>query len=165
MSIQPVSHEFPPFYGTNAKVLILGTIPSPKSREHGFYYMHPQNRFWRVMADAFRQDFPETLPQRKEFLLRNRIALWDVLQSCEIDGASDASIRNARPNDLLSLLHQVPVEFIFTTGKTAEKYYNKLLRHTVGRECIPLPSTSPANCRLKYEELLKQYQKIAEVLQ
>lgn len=162
--MQTVIHELPPFCGADAQILILGTMPSPKSRELNFYYMHPQNRFWRVLADALQEDFPADLPARKAFLLRNRIALWDVLYSCEIRGASDASIRNPVPNDLDSLLRQAPIEKIYVTGKTAEKYYNKLLRDALGREATLLPSTSPANCRLTYPELFLQYQQIAEVL-
>ena len=161
--MQKVYHKFPPFFGNDAEILILGTIPSPKSREYGFYYMHPQNHFWKVLADVYKEPFPETISQRKDFLLRHRIALWDVLQSCEIDGASDASIRSAEPNDIPRLLSQAPIRKIFTTGKTAQKFYDKLLRETVGRDAICLPSTSPANCRMKYPELLLEYQQITEV--
>lgn len=161
--MQRVYHEFPPFFGGDAQILILGTIPSPKSREQGFYYMHPQNRFWRVLADVYGESLPETIPRRKEFLLRHGIALWDVLRSCEIDGASDASIRSAEPNDIPWLLEQAPIRKIYTTGKTAQKLYDKLLREPVGREAICLPSTSPANCRMQYPALLAQYRQITEV--
>lgn len=162
--METVTHEIEPFFDADSKILILGTMPSPKSREMGFYYMHPQNRFWSVIADALGEDFPETIADRKELLRRNRIALWDVLGSCEICGASDASIRNAQPNDIAGLLKKAPIERIYATGKTAEKYYNRFLRKELGREIIGLPSTSPANCRMRYEELLKEYRKIAEVL-
>ncbi len=162
--METIIHEIRPFFEADSKILILGTMPSPKSRERGFYYMHPQNRFWRVIADALGESFPETVDDRKALLRRNRIALWDVLSSCEISGASDASIRNAQPNDIAWLLRQAPIERIYATGKTAEKYYNRFLREKLGREVIGLPSTSPANCRMHYEELLKEYRVIAEVL-
>lgn len=100
-----VTHEFGAFFDKDSRVLILGTIPSPKSREQGFYYGHPQNRFWKVLADVLGEKVvPQTVEERKKFLKRNRIALWDVLESCEIKGASDVSIRNARPNDMNRIL-------------------------------------------------------------
>jgi len=162
--METIIHEIEPFYRSDSKILILGTMPSPKSRERGFYYMHPQNRFWRILADVFEEPHPETLEEKKLLLERNRIALWDVLGSCEIRGAADSSIRNAVPNDIAWLLRQAPIERIYATGKTAEKYYNRLLRDSLGREIIGLPSTSPANCRLHYEELLEKYRIITEVL-
>ncbi|MBR4078701.1 MAG: DNA-deoxyinosine glycosylase [Christensenellaceae bacterium] len=162
--METITHEIEPFFDADSKILILGTMPSPKSRERGFYYMHPQNRFWRVLSDVLGENFPETIGARKELLRRNRIALWDVLSSCEISGASDASIRNAKPNDIAWLLKQAPIGRIYATGKTAEKYYNRFLRKELGREIIGLPSTSPANCRLRYEDLLKEYRVITEVL-
>lgn len=161
--METVIHPLPPFFERDAEILILGTMPSPKSRELNFYYMHPQNRFWRVLADVFCEDFPKTLSERKALLRRNRIALWDVLASCEIRGASDATIRNPVPNDIEWLLTQAPIRRIYTTGKTAEKLYCKFLRESLGRECILLPSTSPANCRMNYSELFAQYQQLTEV--
>lgn len=162
--METIIHEIKPFYRADSKILILGTMPSPKSREYGFYYMHPQNRFWRVLADILGEPFPESITNRMQLLEKHRIALWDVLHSCEIRGASDASIRNAHPNDIAWLLQQAPIERIYATGKTAEKYYNKFLRNSLGRDIIALPSTSPANCRLSYIELAEQYRVITEVL-
>ena len=116
-----VTHEFGAFFDKDSRVLILGTIPSPKSREQGFYYGHPQNRFWKVLADVLGEKVvPQTVEERKKFLKRNRIALWDVLESCEIKGASDVSIRNARPNDMNRILQAADIRAIFVAGQSNE---------------------------------------------
>ena len=121
-----VTHEFDAFFDKDSRVLMLGTIPSPKSREQGFYYGHPQNRFWKVLADVLGEEFPQTVEERKRFLKRNHIALWDVLESCEIKGASDVSIRNARPNDMNRILQAADIRAIFATGAKAAQLYKKL---------------------------------------
>lgn len=149
-----VTHEFGAFFDKDSRVLILGTIPSPKSREQGFYYGHPQNRFWKVLADVLGEKVvPQTVEERKKFLKRNRIALWDVLESCEIKGASDVSIRNARPNDMNRILQAADIRAIFVAGTKAAKLYKKLCLPTCGVEAIQLPSTSPANCGCSDEKL------------
>ena len=155
-----VSHQLLPEYDSDSRVLILGTIPSPKSREYGFYYMHPQNRFWRALYDVFETSLSSEIAARKQFLHQHRIALWDVLASCEIAGASDASIRNPVPNDQSLILRAADIRQIFVTGKTAERFYNRLCRPSIGRECICLPSPSPANCAVSYEKILAEYRKI-----
>ena len=157
-----VTHEFDAFFDKDSRVLILGTIPSPKSREQGFYYGHPQNRFWKVLADVLDEEFPQTVEARKGFLKRNHIALWDVLESCEIKGASDVSIRNARPNDINRILQAADIRAIFVAGTKAAKLYKKLCLPTCGVEAIQLPSTSPANCRCSYGELRKAYSQICD---
>ena len=146
-----VTHEFDAFFDKDSRVLILGTIPSPKSREQGFYYGHPQNRFWKVLADVLGEEFPQTVEERKVFLKRNHIALWDVLESCEIKGASDVSIRNARPNDMNRILQAADIRAIFATGAKAAQLYKKLCFPECGVEAVRLPSTSPANCGCSYE--------------
>ena len=148
-----VTHEFDAFFDQDSRVLILGTIPSPKSREQGFYYGHPQNRFWKVLADVLGEEFPQTVEERKRFLKRNYIALWDVLESCEIKGASDVSIRNARPNDMNRILQAADIRAIFATGAKAAQLYKKLCFPECGVEAVRLPSTSPANCGCSYEKL------------
>ena len=145
MSSGYVEHVFPPEYDVDSRVLILGTIPSPKSREKQFYYMHPQNRFWRLLYDVFEEPFETEISVRKDFLKRHHIALWDVLASCEIAGASDSSIRNAKPNDLSIVLSASQVRTIFVTGKTAQRYYLKYCRAQTGQDCIYLPSPSPVS--------------------
>lgn len=159
-----VTNKFDAFYGKGAKVLILGTIPSPKSREQGFYYGHPQNRFWKVLADVLDDVVPQTVKERKDFLTRHNIALWDVLESCEIKGASDVSIRNARPNDMNRILkdEDTNIEAIFVAGTKAAKLYKKLCLPTCGVEAIQLPSTSPANCGCSYEKLREAYSQICD---
>ena len=150
--LERVEHSLRPFIFKEAKILILGTMPSPKSREVGFYYGHPQNRFWKVLATVLNQDIPSSIDEKQEFLLKNRIALWDVLASCEIDGASDATIKNIKMNDILSAKSGTDIVQIFTTGKTAYKLLVK-----GGMESVCLPSTSPANCSMKIEELVAVY--------
>ena len=114
--VMKVAHEFGPFYDKDSKVLILGSIPSPKSREQGFYYGHPRNRFWPVLAALFGERIPRTVPERKDFLTRHNIALWDVLASCDIKGADDGSIRNPEANDMRLITESADIRAIFTTG-------------------------------------------------
>lgn len=159
-----VKHEIAPVYDENCRVLILGTMPSPKSREAGFYYGHPQNRFWKVLAALWDEPVPETIPEKKCFLLKHHIALWDVLASCDIHGADDSSIKNPVPNDFSVLLKEAPIEAIFTTGKKAYETYCRLCEKNTGIKAMPLPSTSPANCRMKWEDILMQYQAILKYL-
>ena len=157
-----VTHEFDAFFDKDSRVLILGTIPSPTSREQGFYYGHPQNRFWKVLADVLDEEFPQTVEERKGFLKRNHIALWDVLESCEIKGASDVSIRNARPNDMNRILQEADIRAIFATGAKAAQLYKKLCFPECGVEAVRLPSTSPANCGCSYEKLREAYSQICD---
>lgn len=158
--LQRVSHEFPPLYDAASEILILGSIPSPKSREQGFYYGHPQNRFWKVMATVLGEPVPQDISQKKEMLLSHHIALWDVLAECRIKGASDGSIRDAVPNDIGYLLTQTRIRRIYTTGATAQKLYEKLVYPNTGIEAVRLPSTSPANCAVGFEVLCGAYRQI-----
>lgn len=157
-----VTHEFEPFYDENSKILILGSIPSPKSRELGFYYMHPQNRFWSVLSHIFNEQVPNTIDNKKKFLKKHNIALWDVLASCEIDGASDSSIKNPIPNDIRKILEVSKIGKIYTTGMTAYKFYNKYILDKVGVEAIYLPSTSSANAKMNFDDLVDEYKKILD---
>ena len=162
--LKRVEHEFGPFYDENSKIIILGSIPSPKSREQGFYYGHPQNRFWKVLADVLEEEFPETVDERKKMLRTHNIALWDVLDSCEIKGASDASIKNAKANDMNFILEKAPIKAIFTTGAKADDLYKKMCYPICGVSSIRLPSTSPANCSCSYEKLKEGYAQILEYI-
>ncbi|MDR3071905.1 MAG: DNA-deoxyinosine glycosylase [Clostridiales Family XIII bacterium] len=159
-------HPWPPLFDKNSKVLILGTIPSPKSREMGFFYGHPQNIFWKTLAQVLNQPEPDSnVNARRAFLLENRIALWDVLHACEIEGASDASIRNPEPNRFRTLLEKTQIQTIFTTGKSATNLFNTLCAEEVGTSAIYLPSTSPANrATQKRPEFYEQWKKVAEAL-
>ncbi len=153
-----LQHPFPPLYDENSKILILGSFPSVKSREQMFFYGHPQNRFWKVISVVFGEDVPITIEEKREFLYRNGIALWDVIASCDITGSSDSSIKNVVANDLTEILKTTDIGRIFVNGKTAEKYYNKYIRDTIGREAVCLPSTSPANAGWNVEKLVKEWQ-------
>ncbi len=153
-------HPIPPVYDEKSRILILGSFPSVKSRETGFFYGHPQNRFWKVLAALYEEPFPEDIPARKAFLLRNRIAAWDVIGACEIAGSSDASIRNVVPNDLSLILDAAPVQQIFVNGRTAEKMYKKITEPVLGRPCFCLPSTSPANAARSLDQLIEAWRVI-----
>jgi hypoxanthine-DNA glycosylase len=152
-----VQHPIPPLYDGNSKILILGSFPSVKSREDGFFYAHPQNRFWKVIASVFDDCEPRTTAEKKELLHRNHIALWDVIQSCEITGSSDSSVKNVAPNDLTTILESSDIAKIFLNGRTSQKYYNKYTRNEVGREAVYLPSTSPANASWSLERLIDEW--------
>jgi hypoxanthine-DNA glycosylase len=155
--MERVIHQFEPIFDENSKILMLGTMPSPKSREVGFYYGHPRNRFWKVIADVRKEVIPTTIQEKIDFLIKNKIALWDVLKSCDINGADDSSIKNPVANDINYILDNSNVTAIFATGKKAESLYNKYCLKTTGIEIIELPSTSPANCRTSYEQLYEAY--------
>lgn len=157
-----VYHEFPLEYHKNDTILILGSIPSPKSREEQFYYAHPQNRFWRILATVFNEDTPISINDKKDFLKRHHIALWDVIASCEIEKASDTSIKNVTPNDINIILNTCPIQKIFTVGKVATKLYKKYCYPKTKVESIYLPSTSPANCAMKEDILIEHFKQIIE---
>ena len=158
--MEHIIHSIEPVFDAESRVLILGTMPSPKSREVQFYYGHPQNRFWRVLAAVLGEEVPRSVPEKEAMLLRHRIALWDVLAECEITGASDSSIRNPVANDLSVILDHAPVQAVFTTGATAWKLYTRLQKPHTGIEAVRLPSTSPANCAVKMEALTEAYKAI-----
>jgi hypoxanthine-DNA glycosylase len=153
-------HPIAPVYDENSRVLVLGSFPSVKSREEMFFYGHPQNRFWRVTAAVFSAETPQTVADKREFLLSHGIALWDVLASCDIEGSADSTIKNAVPNDLSPIFAAAKIEKIFVNGKAAEKYYNKYLKKTLGREAVCLPSTSPANAAWSAERLAEAWRLI-----
>ena len=158
--MEHIIHSIEPVFDAESRVLILGTMPSPKSREVQFYYGHPQNRFWRVLAAVLEEEVPQSVPEKKAMLLRHRVALWDVLAECEITGASDSSIRNPVANDLSVILDHASVQAVFTTGATAWKLYTRLQKPHTGIEAVRLPSTSPANCAVKMEALTEAYKAI-----
>lgn len=159
-----IYHPFPPLYDENSKILILGSFPSVKSREQMFFYGHPQNRFWKVLGGVFHENVPQTIDEKRIFLLSHRIALWDVIASCEIEGSSDSTIRNVVPNDLLPIMQSADIKQIFVNGKTAEKYYIKYTQPTTTHNCICLPSTSPANAAWSLEKLVDTWKTILSYL-
>ena len=167
---QRVHHPLDPIYDKHSRILLLGTMPSPKSRELGFYYAHPRNRFWQVMAalfpgePPFDRETPASPEEKRVFLLDHRIALWDVLASCTIRGADDASIQDPVPNNLNRILSAAPIQKIFTTGTKAFSLYKVYCQKETGREAVCLPSTSPANCACSFERLAGQYRQLLKYL-
>lgn len=146
-------HSIPPVWDGNSEILILGSFPSVKSREVGFFYGHPQNRFWRVTAAVLGAPLPESIADKRNFLLENKIALWDVIQSCRINGSSDASIQNIIPNNILPIIENSKIKRVFVNGTTAAKLYEKHILPMINIPAIKLPSTSPANAAWSFEKL------------
>ena len=152
---ETVTHSIPPVFDEGSRVLILGSFPSVKSREQRFFYGHPQNRFWRVLAAVLNCPVPGSVEEKKALLLSHGIALWDVIARCEISGSADASIRNVVPNDLTGLLRSGHIERIYCNGGTAAALYRKYLLPHTGMETVTLPSTSPANARCTLDDLIE----------
>ena len=158
-----VYHELEPIYNKSSKVLILGSLPSVKSREVGCYYAHPQNRFWRILESLFGVSLPDVDTKRK-FLLSHGIALWDMVASCEISGSSDASIKNIEVNDLTELLQNSQIEFVFCTGRKASDLYQKYMKPKTNIDAFLLPSPSAANAKCSLSSLVSSYQVILDCL-
>ena len=154
---QKIKHPFEPICNENSRILILGSFPSVKSREQSFYYGHPQNRFWRMLSGVFGEQTPVSLEEKKEFLLSHAIALYDVISSCEIEGSSDSSIKNATPNDIRSIVEGAQIEKIITNGKLAHKLYEKHIAENIALPEVCLPSTSPANAAFSLERLISEW--------
>lgn len=150
-------HNISPVFDADSRILILGSFPSVKSRESRFFYGHPQNRFWRVLAFCLGCGVPSTVEEKKKLLLDGHVAVWDVLASCEITGSSDSSIKNAVPNDIGVILGAADIRTIFVNGRTAEKYYRKFLEPVTGVPAVCLPSTSPANAGAGFEKLCAEW--------
>lgn len=153
-------HTIVPIYDENSKVLILGSFPSVKSREKMMYYSHPQNRFWKVMSILF----DEEIANKKEFVLKHNIALWDVIESCDIDGSSDSSIKNIKVNDIKKIVDNSKVLNIFVLGRKAYDLYNKYIYPNIKVEATMLSSTSPANAVKSLDDLVNEYRIILECL-
>lgn len=158
-----VEHPLEPVFDERSHVLILGTMPSPKSRETGFYYNHPQNRFWRVMAALFDVPVPQTNEEKRQLVLAHGIALWDVLAACTIEGAADGTIAECVPNDIAWLLGQAPIKAIFCTGAKATELYRRYCEPVTNMPCTRLPSTSPANAATSLDQLIEAYRQILTV--
>lgn len=158
--MEKLKHNIDPIYDKNSQILILGSFPSPISRKNQIFYGNPQNRFWIILAKIFNEKVPETITEKRNFVIQHKIALWDVVEQCEIDGASDSSIRNVIPNDIDKILKTANIKAIFTTGKTATKLFKKYFK----QDSIYLPSSSPANFAYSFDDLIKEYQKILNYL-
>ena len=160
--MNPVQHPFGPLFCENSRVLILGSFPSVKSREQNFFYGHPQNRFWKTVAAIFDYPVPQSIEDKKKLILCNGLALWDSIASCEITGSSDASIRNARANDISIILDNCSIEKICCNGRKSHELYRKYIEAETGREAVCLPSTSPANAQWSLDMLIAAWSVIAE---
>ena len=154
---QTIVHPIKPTYDENSRILILGSFPSVKSREMMYFYGHPQNRFWKVVAALYQEEVPMTVEERHAFLLRNRTAAWDSIHQCTIIGSSDASIRDVIPNDFEPILATAKIEQIYCNGKKSWDVYHKYIENTIGRKAIALPSTSPANAAWSLEKLIEAW--------
>ena len=153
MEYEHVVHSFEPVYNSDSKILILGTLPSVKSRENHFYYGHKQNRFWKLLARICEEDVPETIEEKKVMLLRNHIAIWDVIYSCDIQGSSDSSIKNVVPTDLKQVLADSSITQIYANGNKAGSLYKKYQQANTNMSITVLPSTSPANAAWSLDRL------------
>lgn len=160
MTISRLSHPFPPLYDSQSAVLILGSFPSVKSRESQFFYGHPQNRFWRVIAALMEEPVPISIAEKKRLILSHHLALWDAVQSCTITGSSDSSIKDVVPNDISGLIANSRIDRIFCNGALSYRVYQRHIRPTIGWEAVKLPSTSPANAAYSLEKLLAAWRVI-----
>ena len=156
------THEFPPLYGQGSRILILGSFPSVRSREQKFFYGHPRNRFWKILAALTKEPFPETTAKKRDLAIRHGIALWDVIEACDIIGSSDSSIRNVVPTNLPLILDACPIRAIYTNGQLAGRLYMKYQYPVTGREHIGLPSSSPANAAWSLDRLIDSWKVIFE---
>ena len=163
MNYEHIIHPIPPFYEQGSRILILGSFPSVKTRESGFFYGHPQNRFWKLMAALFEEEtIPASKEEKRTFAARHHIALWDSIHSCDIVGSSDSSIRNVKPNDIRMILEEADIRMIVTNGKKSHEIYRKYCMTLTGREDVCLPSTSPANAAWTMEKLAQAWRVILE---
>lgn len=157
-------HNIDPVFDENSQILILGSFPSVKSRETQFFYGHPQNRFWKVVSAVCSCECPVTVEEKKTMLTANKIAVWDVIASCDIVGSGDSSIKNVVPNDLSEILEKGRIKQIFCNGATAYRLYSKFCMEHTGIKAVKLPSTSPANAAFSLERLTEQWKRIREYI-
>ena len=157
MEYQHIVHPFGPLYDVRSRILILGSLPSVRSREQAFFYGHPQNRFWRLVAAIFDEPAPQTIEEKRQLVLSHGIAMWDTIFSCDIKGSSDSSIRNVVPTDLRPVIDNSSVTRVFCNGATSARYYHRFQEKTLGMEAVTLPSTSPANAAWTFDRLLEAW--------
>ncbi len=157
-----IRHPIPPVWDERSRILILGSFPSVRSREEGFFYGHRQNRFWRLLAALFGEKEPESVGEKKRLLLENRVALWDVIGECDIEGSADSAIKNAEPNDISPILAGADIKRIYANGGKAWELYMKRIFPVTGIEAVKLPSTSPANAACSFERLRESWKRIID---
>ncbi|MBQ3378368.1 MAG: DNA-deoxyinosine glycosylase [Clostridia bacterium] len=156
-------HNIPPVYDAQSRILILGSFPSVKSREEGFFYGHKQNRFWRVVSSVLDEGTPQTIEEKRDMLIRRHIALWDVIESCDIAGSADSRIRNAVPNDISRITRAADIRHIYLNGGEAFRMFERFNKD-IKIPCTRLPSTSPANAAYSLERLFREWHVICEDL-
>ena len=154
---------FDPIYYNDSKILILGSFPSVESLKQGFYYSHPKNRFWQVLSIIYNDTLPITITDKKQFLKKHQIALYDVCKTCNIEASKDSTIKNVKPNNLKPILKKSNIKYIFINGQKAYQLYNKLIKEKINIKAICLPSTSPANAKFSLEKLVNEYIKLNAV--
>ncbi len=159
-----VVHPFEPLYDSSSRILILGSLPSVRSRQQHFYYGHPQNRFWKMLAMLFDEPLPQSIEEKKQLVLRHNLALYDTIYSCDIIGSSDSSIRNVVPSDLSAIISQSRIELIICNGQTSGRCFRKYQEKQLGMSAVILPSTSPANAACSLEKLTEAWGCIRDVL-
>ncbi len=152
-----IQHPFPPLFSENSDTLILGSFPSVKSREAMFFYGHPQNRFWRVIATLYDEKMPNNINEKKRLILNHNLALWDSIQSCTITGSSDSSVRDVVPNDITSVINNSKIVRIFCNGALSYKMYTKFIFPKTNIKAVKLPSTSPANAAFSLDRLVREW--------
>ena len=162
MQAEKIIHPIPPLYDADSEILILGSFPSIRSREARFFYGHPQNRFWPLLAALFGEEPPSTIEEKKALAHSHHIALWDSIRSCTIVGSSDSSVRDVVPNDLSEILDNSRVERIFCNGTLSHKMYMKYIYPSVGIKAVRLPSTSPSNAAFGMERLKEEWRVILQ---
>lgn len=164
MEYKHITHGFEPVFNEHSRILILGSLPSVRSREQQFYYGHPQNRFWKLIAEICGCEAPKSITDKRRLLLSNGIALWDVISECDIIGSSDASLKNIVPADLSVILSNADIKALYANGSAAAAIFDKHIKPLCGREIIKLPSTSPANAAWSFEKLLTEWGAIRKYL-
>lgn len=157
---QTISHPLEPLYRKDSKILVLGSFPSVKTREYGFFYGHPNNRFWPIMEALFQEDLGREIGERKDFLLRHQIAVYDSIYQCDIVGSSDASIKNVVPSNLSVIFEEATIQAVYCNGGTSYKYYQKYHAEKSAIKGTKLPSTSPANARYRLDDLIEEWKVI-----
>ncbi len=162
MEYEHIVHPFPPLFDENSEILILGSLPSVKSREQMFFYGHPQNRFWPLIAMLLDEPAPRSTEEKKQLVLKHHIALWDTIFSCDIIGSGDSSIKNVVPTDLKPVVQGSKIKRIFCNGQTSWKYYHRFQEKELGMEAAALPSTSPANAAWTIERLAQAWKVILD---
>lgn len=163
MEYTHITHPFGPMVWPDSKILILGSLPSVKSREQQFFYGHPQNRFWPMLAAVFGEEAPRTIEEKKALAFRHKIAMWDTIYSCDIKGSSDSSIINVVPTNLKPVIQGSKITHVFCNGKTSGNYYHKYQEKQLGIRATVLPSTSPANAAWNMERLISEWKVIADI--